>query len=322
MDSRITMVLAGALLLGAAAAGYWGLQLSGTPAQPQASTQASAGVSASQITSRIDQATDDAQRQSVVVAVRNLQPFVAVVAEDVQIEQLRIVPPGSFSSVEQVLGKTTWNPIAAGSWLSQESFVAGGPLAQMIRPNERALAVPVDEIVGGGGHLRPGDYVDVLLFMADDGSRNDSQTKTAQVAVPALRLLSIGEELGPTSDGKAAEVKDEDKDKKAQPKVPRSVVLAVPEQWVTRLMLASQAGTLRLAVRSADEHLQQRYLAGEAVVAPLNEQTRSLLPIEQLASQSAPRSVAPVPVRRATATAVSRPRVEIFRGVDNSWQTP
>lgn len=320
MDSRVTMALAGVLLLGAVAAGYWGLKLSGAPA-PQQATQVVPEASLAPITSRLDKATDDAQRAPVVVAVRTLSPFVPVAAEDVQIEQLRIVPAGSFSSIEQVVGKMAWNPIAAGSWLNQESFAAGGPLAQMIRPDERALAVPVDEVIGGGGHLRPGDYVDVLLFMNDDGSnRHDGQAKTAQVAVPALRLLSIGEALGPTNTGQAAEVKDDDKDKNGKPKAARSVVLAVPEQWLTRLMLASQAGTLRLAVRSADEHLHKRYAAGEAILVQLDEKTRNLLPLQQLASQSAPRSVTTPQVRRAANT--SRPRVEIYRGVDNSWQTP
>ena len=41
----------------------------------------------------------------------------------------------------------------------------GGPLARMIRPDERALAVSIDEVAGAGGQLTPGDYVDILLFL-------------------------------------------------------------------------------------------------------------------------------------------------------------
>src|SRR5690606_31111104 len=108
-----------------------------------------------------------------------------------------------------------------------------------------------------------------------------------QVAVPALRLLSIGEELGPTRSGQPATATRDAGEDKAR-RAPRNVVLAVPQQWLTRLMLASQAGTLRLAVRSADEKLQARYQDGESAPIKLDEQTRNLLPLAQLGGPPAP----------------------------------
>ena len=91
-------------------------------------------------------------------------------------------------------------------------------------------------------------------------------------------------------------------------------------QLVTRLLLASQAGTLRLAVRSADEQLQKRYLDGETTLVALNEQTRSLIPLDKLASQVAPQpGVAAKPRPRAVATS---PKIEIYRGVQSTWQAP
>ncbi|MFH7346820.1 Flp pilus assembly protein CpaB, partial [Pseudomonas syringae pv. tagetis] len=44
----------------------------------------------------------------------------------------------------------------------------------------------------------------------------------------------------------------------------RTVTVAVPEALVARLMLASQNGVLRLAVRSADQGNLQAYWANEA----------------------------------------------------------
>ncbi|ARU89912.1 Flp pilus assembly protein CpaB [Pseudomonas sp. M30-35] len=315
MDSRVTMALAGVLLLGAVVAGYWGITLS---QQPPASSDAAVAPQVTEqpqtLTTRIDEATDNAQRSAVVVAVKALSPFVPIKAEDVAIEQLRVAPQGSFSSIEQVVGRTSWNPIGAGTWLSQESFAAGGPLAQMIRPQERAVAVAVDEVISGGGHVRPGDYVDVLLFMQE---KEGQKQQTAQVAVPAVRLLSYGQELGPNLNGQAVQIKDED-DKKKQPRAGRSVVLAVPQELVTRLMLASQAGTLRLAVRSADEDLHKRYAAGEINLVALDEKTRSLLPLNNLEGKALPRAV----TNRAPRAAARSPGVQVFRGVENSWQTP
>src|SRR5690606_6275724 len=145
-----------------------------------------------------------------------------------------------------------------------------------------------------------------------------ARARSGRVAVPALRLLSLGEELGPTRSGQpatAARDKDEDKARRA----PRNVVLAVPQQWLTRLMLASQAGTLRLAVRSADEKLQARYQDGESAPIKLDEQTRNLLPLAQLSGRAAP---AARRVPRATGGAPRVPAVEVLRGGQSTWQTP
>lgn len=313
MDSRVTMALAGVLLLGAVFAGYWGIKLSQVPESLPAQAQA-APVAAPAI-ERLTQAADDAQRTPVVVALRDLPPFVALSAEDLAIERVRTAPPGSFSSVEQVVGRQLWAPLPAGGWLNQAGFEAGGPLSRMIRPDERAVAVAVDEVISAGGHLSPGDYVDVLLVMQDE---TGSRERSAQVAVPALRLLSLGEELGPTRSGQpatAAANKNEDKARRA----PRNVVLAVPQQWLTRLMLASQAGTLRLGVRSADEKLQVRYQDGESAPIKLDEQTRNLLTLAQLSGRAAP---AALPMPRTSAGVPRVPAVEVLRGGQSTWQTP
>ena len=135
----------------------------------------------------------------------------------------------------------------------------------MIRPDERALAVSVDEVIGAAGQLSPGDYVDVLLFLRQDTSNAE---QSAQIVIPAMRLLSVGDQLGLANDGKPAvppPVTPEERAQAAQRRAAaRTVVLAVPEPLLSRLMLASQAGTLRLAVRSADEQLLSRYWAGES----------------------------------------------------------
>ena len=113
----------------------------------------------------------------------------------------RTVPAGSLTSLDQAIGRTPWRALPAGSWLNDESFEAGGKLARMIRPDERALAVAVDEVINAGGQLTPGDYVDVLLFLRMD---NLNLQPSAQLVVPALRVLGVGEQLGLTNDGQPA----------------------------------------------------------------------------------------------------------------------
>ena len=314
MNSRVSMLIAGLLLIGALIAGYWGLVLSRPPA-PVAVPVAAPTVTVEKTLA----AVEDQTRFPVIVLVRDVPAFAPLTADDVVVEKLRTVPAGSLATVEQAIGRMPLRNLAAGTWLNEETFSAGGPLARMIRPEERALAVAVDEVIGAGGQLSPGDYVDVLLFLRRD---TDNAEQSAQIVVPAIRVLAVGEQLGLANDGTPAEPPAATVEERAQAAqrraAARSVVLAVPEPLLSRLMLAAQAGSLRLAVRSADEKLLSRYWAGETS-SPDNVQNtnRDLYQFTQLAFTAPPK---PVATRVAGG---GKPRgIEVIRGAGATQPTP
>lgn len=313
MNSRVTMGLAGLLLVGAIFVGYWGLVLSRQPApapavQPPLPDSLEKTVATAQ----------DQTRQPVVVLTHDVPPFVALTAADLTVERLLTPPAGSLSSIDQVVGRTPWRQLSAGTWLNDESFEAGGTLARMIHPDERALAVAVDEVIGAAGQLSPGDYVDVLLFLRQDSS---NLQQSAQIAVPAMRVLAVGDLLGLTNDGKPASpaLSADERLKQEQRRLSaRTVVLAVPEQLLSRLMLATQAGTLRLAVRSNEEQRLAKYWAGdEQAPAHLDTASSELFQFTQLALGLPPKSQA----THGGGTAVRR-AVEVIRGNQVTQQTP
>ncbi|MDY7530698.1 Flp pilus assembly protein CpaB [Pseudomonas sp. Bout1] len=312
MNSRISLILAGLLLVGALIAGYWGLVLSrSAPVAPPVTPSPEVA----------QPAAEDQTRQPVVVLAHDVAPFVALTAADLTLERLRTVPAGSLTRLDQAVGKTPWRPLPAGTWLTEESFNAGGTLARMIRPSERALAVAVDEVIGAGGQLTPGDYVDVLLFLRQEAS---NPQQSAQVVVPALRLLGVGDQLGLTNDGNPASTPPATADEKLKQQQgrasARTVTLAVPEQLLSRLMLATQSGVLRLAVRSADEQLLSQYWAGDTESAINLENTkRDLYQFNQLSFSQAPlNSFGPTPANGAP----KRSGVEVIRGNQVTQQTP
>ncbi|SHL43468.1 Flp pilus assembly protein CpaB [Phytopseudomonas punonensis] len=315
MNSRLTLVLAGVFLVGAVITGYWGITLSRQSA-PAAPPVAPAAAPVAAVGTQLQAQVDEKQRINVVVLARAVQPLVAISRDDLAVERMRIAPPGSFASPEQVLGRTLWRETPAGTVLNQTAFEMSGPLARMIRPHERALAVAVDEVIGGGGHLSPGDYVDVLLYLRQ-GEGNAEQT--AQVVIPALRLLSVGYNLGITNDGEAAQSPaDADEERRRRRNAPTTAVLAVPEVLLTRLMLATQIGSLRLAVRSVDEKRLASYYAGEEPRADIAEAQRQLFQFEALALRGAvPRNqVEPAPTTPAPVT------IPVYRGNDATQQNP
>ncbi len=310
MSSRFTMILAGLFLVGALVAGYWGIVLS-RPAPAPVAPPTPAPVAEAQPAAP---PTPDLL-QSVVVLVHDITPNTPLVASDLTLEKVRIAPPGSFSSPDKAIGRSTWRALPAGTWLSDDAFSAGGPLARMIHPDERALAVAVDEVIGAAGQLTPGDYVDVMLYLRQDQS---NAAASAQVVVPAVRVLSVGEQLGLANDGHpAVPGSSDDKNRRSA----RTVVLAVPQGVVSRLMLATQSGTLRLAVRSAEENRLAQYWAGKQDSAQAVENTnRQLLQFSQLAMNNG------AAVHAEPGTGSGRRGMEVIRGnqVNNpaNAQTP
>ena len=313
MNSRISMVLAGLLLIGALIAGYWGLVLSRQP-EPVAAPAAPVVSVANTVA-----AAEDQNRQPVVVLVHDVPALTQLTAADLAVEKLRTAPAGSLTQVDQAIGRTLLRDLGAGTWLTDDSFTGGGALARMIRPNERALAVAVDEVIGAGGQLSPGDYVDVLLFLRQDAGNAE---QSAQVVLPAMRLLSVGDQLGLANDGSPAMPPPTTPEERAQAAqrraAARTVVLAVPEPLLSRLMLAAQAGVLRLAVRSADEHLLSRYWAGESDTPDtLESANRDLYQFTQLALTGPPKRVA-----AAGGQPSVRRGIEVIRGAQAAPQTP
>jgi len=310
MNSRVTMGLAAVLLLGAIIVGYWGLVLSRQPA-PVAQVPAASPV----VVEKTVAAAEDQTRQPVVVLLHDVPPFTPLTAADVTVEKLRNAPAGSLASVDQAVGRTPWRHLSAGTWLNDESFEAGGSLARMIHSDERALTVAVDEVIGAAGQLLPGDYVDVLLYLRQDAS---NLQQSAQIVVPAMRVLGVGEQYGLTNDGQPANpaLSADDKLKQDQRRIAaRTVVLAVPEQLLSRMMLATQVGTLRLAVRSSEEQRLAKYWAGEQQApAHLDNANSQLFQFTQLALGAAPKA--------PSSGGHERKPMEVIRGNQVSQQAP
>ena len=292
MNSRVTMVLAGLLLVGAVIAGYWGLSLSQPPqvtevvvAEPEEPAPAEPLLDLSALPLVGE---DEPERVPVVVLARAVPAMATISAQDLLVEELRVAPPGSFADAEALVGRVVWRDLPAGTVLNESSFETGGPLARMIRPDERALAIQVDEVISGGGHIQPGDYVDVLLFLRDDDRNSD---RTVQVVIPALRILTVGSSMGADRSGEPLmpPVAEDEKDSRANRRVeaPRTAVLAIPEALLTRFMLASEVGKLRLAVRSIDEKLLAGYQAGAKQPDKVEELNRQLFQFEKLALRQA-----------------------------------
>lgn len=195
-----------------------------------------------------------------VVAAQAIAAGKLLTVEDVKLTTTTEPHPRAYKYVQDVLGKMVLEPLAAGDALLPQHFPALGALAQSLGPHQRAVAVKVNEVIGVGGFVKPGDHVDVLLYLRAE--RETDNVSSAQVVLKDIKVLAYGEVLAEDADanpppenaaaskGLAGNVESKKTETKKE-KDSRSAILAVPEDQVSRLMLAESSGVLRLALRGA-----------------------------------------------------------------------
>lgn len=151
---------------------------------------------------------------------------------------------GSFSALEAVPQNSVLRAVPRGKVLMVDDFLQTSPLAHLLEPGKRGVAVSVDELIAVGGHLKPGDKVDVLYSAP---SPNEDNSHGARMLFSGLTLLSVGQrfsgETGSTDDASRS----------GQPAAARTVVLEIEESLAPVLLLAENTGRLRLALVGSQE---------------------------------------------------------------------
>lgn len=235
MNSRVMIFLAVLLILGAGIAGYLGYK---TTVEAQTLAE-SATLQAQKVKEAAAQGVPG--KVPVVVLRQAVAAFHEISAEDVTLDYLKVAPPATYRTLDEVLGQPVQVALEAGSLLNQTHLRPGSEIARLLRPGERAVAIPIDEVIGGGGFVQPGDLVDLLLFLRGESGGKDS----AQIVMQSVRVLGFGSEIISQAGGT---VTPDEKARSADRARARTAVLAIAEADVTRLMLASSLGTLRLAI--------------------------------------------------------------------------
>ncbi|MCF7751378.1 Flp pilus assembly protein CpaB [Bacillus subtilis subsp. subtilis] len=242
------------------------------------------------------------QRWPVVEAAGALPAGRPIAAADLRIGTATQAPVGGYSSIADATGAVPVQAIAAGTALNSALMARG--YALRLNPGERALAVPVDELVAAGNRILPGDYVDVFLNLrAPQGMNTDGQAQ-ARLLLSRMRVLSYGaadstpaqaEATGtadaaatPGNDSRAQDIQGSSSANSTgnSANVPiRSAVLAVPVAEANRLLLGAQQGRLFLALRNpADVGQPDQTLFAQP--GGVLDARRELSPEQRLALQS------------------------------------
>lgn len=176
-----------------------------------------------------------------VVAVKPLAAYQKIGKEDVILAEVTVAPRDYYTTLADVVDKEPLVDVDQGAPVTKRYFAEGNVLAKSVPPGFQAVSVEVTDVIGVGGFVRPGDIVDVLLYLR--GDNNDVKSTQARILLKETRLLAYQELLVDRPDG----LKEEE-GKERGGRRQRTAVLAVPLADTTRLMLGASMGELRLAL--------------------------------------------------------------------------
>lgn len=143
------------------------------------------------------------------------------------------LPESTFSDIAEVDGRIANQKIAKGELILQQRVVEevnGSMLSAILTPGMRAITVRVNDVIGVGGFLLPGNRVDILA------SRKDSNRRAhTRILLEDLKVLAVDQTAST------------DKDK---PVVVRAVTLEIDPKQAEKLVQATVEGTVQLTLRN------------------------------------------------------------------------
>jgi pilus assembly protein CpaB len=148
-----------------------------------------------------------------------------------------IKPQDAVLTVDEIEGFVANSDVLAGEMLIKSRFAAhgvGSTLAALIGKDMRAITVRVDDVVGVGGFLLPGNYVDVLA------TKVDRKTKIAnsETILKKMKVLAVDQ---------TARSNDTD------PVVVRAVTLEMTAKDSEVLAKRRAEGTIQLTLRNPND---------------------------------------------------------------------
>lgn len=251
----------------------------------------------------LQKARAGANNATVVVAARSINLGQSLTPDMLRLQAwpANAIPEGAFTSIADVAGAQP--RVALRTIEANEPILAtrvsgqGGraTLSATIAPGHRAVAIRVNDVVGVGGFVLPGDYVDVLLTRDESqGYRNDAMRTDLLIA--NVRVLAVDQSANESEN---------------DPQVARAVTIEVTPEDGQKVALGSEIGTMSLALRRADE-------IGEGATTTPQDTIR----IEDLRAEAASaraqlivaRTAAPAPRPRTSTPRPSGVTVEVVRG--------
>lgn len=174
------------------------------------------------------------------------------------------------SETTKLAGRVVQSPMVAHEPILNAKLAkpnSQGGLPVLIPSGKRAITVGVSEIIGVAGFIHPGNWVDVLATF--ENGNDSSMNQTTHTVLQNVQVLAIAQDIhSKKKGGLLPNVNDDEEDEEEQSSAHRfgnkpltseyaklvtSVTLALSPQQVEKVILADEAGSLRLSLRGEDD---------------------------------------------------------------------
>jgi len=189
--------------------------------------------------------TEELEMAIVVRATEGIPPG-RTITEDM-VEEIEVlasqITPDTMTEMDEVLNQVSLQMIHQNEVLLKPMFEAEERLeilSRRLESGERAVTVGVSEVSGLGGNLKIGDLVDVMVTILNNDEVGVASTFTV---LRGVEVMAIGQDIA----------FDETELESGSGQVSKSVTLKVEPEEGELLTLASEVGSIRLALLDPDE---------------------------------------------------------------------
>jgi pilus assembly protein CpaB len=190
------------------------------------------------------------ETQTIVVAGKDIPAGTAINEDMIKKGLVKTVkwpkeslPSGAYTLPEQIVGKTNRVKILTNEPILESRLAGeGAGLTARLEAGKRAMAVRVDEIIGVSGFIVPDDRVDVIVTTTPPGN-NSQENKISKIVLQNKRVLSVAQNV---------------EQKEGKPQLARSITLEVTPEESEKLSLASQEGSVVLALRGIGDDAESK----------------------------------------------------------------
>ncbi|MGE3778954.1 MAG: Flp pilus assembly protein CpaB [Pirellulaceae bacterium] len=182
----------------------------------------------------------------IYVATTEVSPGEKLDAKNVSLEEWPRdrIPEGAISDLKELENKFSRTRMYKGEpiLMAKVSDTMDGNVAQSIPDGYRVVAIKVDENSNAGGLVRPGDRVDLVLFLRKSTDIPETGTKTI---LRDVNVFAVGGQV------------EREMDKQGGSRDVRTVSLLVTPRQADTVMLAKELGVLSLSLRRPNDSSQE-----------------------------------------------------------------
>lgn len=204
---------------------------------------------------------------TVVVAKKDLAFGSRVLSE--QLEETKWpadnIPEGAFKTIAELFNEQQ-NRVVLEALRANEPVLKGkisGPgqratLSSMLGDGMKAVSIKINDVVGVGGFVMPGDFVDILLVVEereDDDRKKPKHPAYSDLLLERIRVLGVDQSFDL---------------KQQEPKLGNTVTVEVSLADAQKIALAQKIGQLSLVLRSTG-HLAVTNKARRLMVGDLGD---------------------------------------------------